>query len=64
MKAYEVINSTIKSRGIKLSHLAQRTGISYELLRRSMIGTRKLPADEFLVLCDELGIDLAQFRAS
>lgn len=64
MKAYEIIRDELKDRGISIAHVARKTGIDYQLLRLSMLGERRLHADEFIMLCNELGLDLEQFRAS
>lgn len=61
MEVYEVIAEKVKEIGITKSELARRVGISDELLRRSLSGSRKLPAGEFLKLCGELCLGLTDF---
>lgn len=36
--------------------------LSPELLRRSLEGERKIPADEFLKICWVLSLDLSDFK--
>ena len=63
MKAHEVIARQTRKRGITKAELSRRVGIDDELLRRSLAGTRKISADEFLALCRELGLEVADFFA-
>lgn len=64
MKAYEVIAKRIRQRGITKAELARRVSIDQELLRRSLQGKRKIPADEFIRLCYELELRLSDFPRS
>lgn len=64
MNANEVIRQNIASRGIKQNYVAERAGITPELLRRSLAGDRKIPADEFVAICLVLGLDIKDFRAT
>lgn len=61
MQAYNVIAERVKKIGITKAELARRTHIDDELLRRSLAGNRKIPADEFVRLCKELDLDLSDF---
>ncbi len=63
MKAYEVIDAKVQERGITNAELSRRTGIDSELLRRSLIGARKIAADEFIVLCRELELNINSFNS-
>lgn len=63
MKAYEVISSSVQRRGISNAELARRVGMDQELLRRSLSGERKIAADEFVALCEELELSLDRFKA-
>lgn len=62
MTVAEVIGARIKQRGITKAELSRRIAINPNLLDRSIAGTRKFKADEFLALCKELELDLADFR--
>lgn len=57
----EVINARIARRGIGVKELSRRIDMNYELLRRSLLGERKLQAFEFVCLCKELELDLDDF---
>ena len=61
MEPYETIAERVNQRGITKAELARRAGITDELLRRSLCGRRKLPAQEFIALCRELGLSLKDF---
>lgn len=62
MVAFQIIARRVKEIGIPKSELARRLGMSGELLRRSLLGQRKLTADEFISLCFELNLDLSDFE--
>ncbi|MCR1842793.1 helix-turn-helix domain-containing protein [Murimonas intestini] len=62
MKAHEVIKNHIEKKGIKPSFIADETGMSRELLRRSLDGKRTLKADEFVKICTLLSLDLTDFE--
>ena len=57
----DVINDRKMERGISLAELARRTDIEYEALRTALDGNRNLRATEFIALCQELELDLADF---
>lgn len=63
MLAYEVIDRKVKEIGIPKSELARRVHIDGELLRRSLAGKRKITADEFIRICNEIGLKLEDFKA-
>lgn len=61
MTVNEVFKNHIEMNGIKQVFVAERAGIPPELLRRSLEGQRKIPADEFIRLCLVLKLDLKDF---
>ena len=61
MKAYQVIDKAVQERGISCAELARRIGMNQELIRRSLIGERKIAADEFVALCLELNLSIGDF---
>jgi len=63
-KAYQVIAQRVRDRGITKAELGRRIGLDDELLRRSLIGMRKINADEFIRLCQELDLTLSDFKAA
>ena len=62
MQAYEVVAKKVKDVGITNAELARRCDIDQELLRRSLIGERKLVADELIALTNQLGMSLSEFE--
>ena len=62
MNATHIIKQYLTENGIKQSFVAEKAGMSPELFRRSLEGTRKLQADEFLAICGVLALDFDRFR--
>ena len=62
MKANEVIKEYLSNNGIKQNFVAERAGIQPELFRRSLEGSRKIPADEFVAICTVLSLDIEDFK--
>lgn len=58
MSIVETLNQYIKDNDITIYKLSKSTGISYELLRRTFNGTRKLTADELIKIAVVLDYDL------
>lgn len=60
------VSEYIRDKGITISAISQRTGISDGVLRSSLCkkSKRKLRADEYLKICDFLGIDPLRFFVS
>lgn len=52
----------IEENGIKQSYLAQKTGLSVDVISKTLNGNRRLLADEFLAICETLKIDPNIFR--
>jgi predicted transcriptional regulator len=63
-KVYEVVRDYIEDHGITMTHVSKKTGIPLELLRRSLNGTRRLQADEFISICACVGIDISDITKS
>lgn len=57
MKPERMIAGEIKSRGMSIKFLSERTGVPYGRLQPSLSGNRELRADEFLSICSFLQID-------
>lgn len=62
MKANEIIKDYLTNNGIKQKFVAERAGIPPELFRRSLDGSRKIPADEFVAICTVLDLDIKDFK--
>ncbi|GHV33523.1 hypothetical protein FACS18949_07700 [Clostridia bacterium] len=63
-KLIKRINERIRERGMKLVVVAERSNISCDLLGRTLVGKRRLKADEFVALCRVLELTLSDFRNS
>lgn len=61
MKAYEVIRHRMEENGIKQVFVAEKADVPPVLFQRSLDGKRKIPADEFIRICQVLKLDLADF---
>lgn len=62
MKVNLKLKEIIDERGIKQSHICQKANMSADCVSRILNCTRKLTAEEFLRICDVLGIDTEQFK--
>jgi len=58
------VSKFVKEKGFQIKVIAQRTGVSQNVLYNSFSGKRKLRADEYLTLCDFFGKDPNDFRKS
>jgi len=56
------LKALIDQRGIKYSFLANKTGIPVNQLTKSLHGNRRLLADELVLLCLALDLDLADLK--
>lgn len=54
--ASALVNSKMDERGMSIAELARRSEVEYERVRGSLMGERKMLADEFLRYCKVLGI--------
>lgn len=52
----ENLKKALHDKGITVYELSECTGIKYELLRRSLNGTRNLKVDELAMILRESGI--------
>ena len=62
MSAEEKIKATIIERGLKQSYVAVNAGIADHKLSRSLNGYRRLRPEEFVRLCQVLGLQMEDFR--
>lgn len=63
MNASEKLKRLIDDRGITYTFISSRTGISIDAISRSLLGKRKLPADEFIAICNAANIDIREFES-
>nr|DAM37287.1 MAG TPA: Helix-turn-helix XRE-family like protein [Caudoviricetes sp.] len=59
----KVINERIEDRGMTIKAVGVKADINPDLLSRTLIGKRKLKADELIGLCKVLDLTLDDFRA-
>lgn len=57
LTAAEVIKSALKEKGISYSFISEKTGIKIDAISRSLLGKRRLPADEMIAICKVAQID-------
>lgn len=62
MSVAEKIRVLIENRGITYTFISEKTGISVDAISRSMLGKRRLPADEMISICNAVGIDLKELQ--
>ena len=60
------VSEYIHEKGISISTVSEKTGISYGMLRPSLCakGNRPLRADEYLKICNFLEVDPLRFFSS
>ncbi|MDO5446101.1 MAG: helix-turn-helix transcriptional regulator [Eubacteriales bacterium] len=61
MNAAEKISQYLVTHGIKQTYVSEQTGIPQDRLNKTLSGQRKLPADEFILICHLLKLDLRFF---
>lgn len=54
----------MRQNGIKQSYVAEKMGISPQILGQILNGNRKIEAKEFFDLCEAIGVDAAEFAQS
>ncbi|MBE6904336.1 MAG: helix-turn-helix transcriptional regulator [Ruminococcaceae bacterium] len=62
MKIKEQLNTYISENGIKQIYIAQKTGLTADTVSKMLNGSRRILADEFLLICNALNIDPNIFR--
>lgn len=59
MDYLKIINETISARGTTVAFISKRTGMNYEVLRRTLSGDRPMRADELMLIFDALGYEVS-----
>lgn len=62
MTAAERLKEMIDAKGVTYSFIASKTGIPVGSISKTMLGQRKLPADELVGICRVLNVDLNDFK--
>ncbi len=58
MDYLELFNQALKEKGTTVSFVSRRTGLNYEVLRRTLRGTRPMRADELISVAAALGFEI------
>lgn len=56
-----LIKEYMRSNGIKQSYVAEKIGMSPQVLGQILNGNRKIEAKEFFDICEAIGVDAAEF---
>lgn len=56
------IKEYIEANGIKQAFVAKKTGISASILNMMLNDNRKIEANEYMKICDAIGVPLEQFK--
>lgn len=62
MEVQKLIYNYIISHGISIKFIADRTDISYEMLRRSFHCQRRMTADELVLILEVLDVNLEDIK--
>lgn len=57
MSIERCIAKEVKRRGMTIKAVSNMSGVPYSKLQPSLLGRRELRADEFLSICELLGLD-------
>lgn len=60
MKAKNMIKESIHRRGMTLAELSRRTGIPYHRVRKAVEGDSRIMANDFLLYCKVLDIEVRE----
>ena len=62
MSINERLSVYVSENGIKQVYIAQKTGLTPDTVSKMLNGSRRIRADEFLLICNALNIDPNVFR--
>ena len=62
LTAAERMKNIVESRGISFTFISEKTGIPVNSISRSFSGKRRFPADEMILICHAIGVDLSDFN--
>lgn len=62
MHVFEKLKHLIEEKGMSYTFLSVRTGIPIDAISKSLMGKRKLLADEFIAICNAAHIDVKDFE--
>lgn len=64
MRTNKLLAEIVEQRGIKQIYIAEKTGLSADVVSKILRCERKMTAEEFLAICDALAINPNEFRVS
>lgn len=64
MRTNKLLSKIVEQRGIKQIYISEKTGLSADVISKILRSERKMTAEEFLAICDALGINPNEFRAT
>lgn len=56
------IKEYLEANGIKQSYVSEKTGIPASILNMILNNNRKIEANEYMRICDAIGVPLEQFK--
>lgn len=62
MHAAEKLKLLIDGKGISYTFISKKTGIPINTISKSLLGKRRLPADELVAICNATSIDLCELQ--
>ncbi len=64
MKINRIFAEIVEQKGIKQAYLAEKTGMTADMISKILRGERRIMADEFLTLCEVLDVSPELFRSN
>lgn len=62
MRINKLLAEIVEQRGIKQIYIAEKTGMSQDVISKILRSERKISAEEFLLICEALDINPDVFR--
>lgn len=62
MAVAERLKQLVDDKGVTYSFIASKTGIPVDAISKSLLGKRRLPADELVDICNVVGIELNELQ--
>ena len=62
MAVAERLKQLVDDKGVTYSFISSRTGIPVDAISKSLLGKRRLPADELVNICNVVGIELNELQ--
>ena len=62
MAVAERLKQLVEDKGVTYSFISTRTGIPVDAISKSLLGKRRLPADELVNICNAVGIELNELQ--